>query len=168
MGNLKQCWQWAASPFQGISIMELTFGENINKKFHRFASDLETSCNDQFFLMGSFTIPRDFLNGIDFNQLLQRKPLGQELTRFALETPWNDQIFLMGSFTIPRDFLNGIDFNQLLQGKPLGQELTRFALETPWNDQIFSCRVSVTTVRQSFQRCDMLTSDYINWVLTGK
>ena len=43
--------------------------------------------------VGSFAIPRDFLNGIDFDRLLQGKPLGQELTRFALETPWNDQIF---------------------------------------------------------------------------
>jgi hypothetical protein len=41
-------------------------------------------------MFGSFAIPRDFLNGIHFDRLLKGKPLGQELTGFALETPWND------------------------------------------------------------------------------
>jgi hypothetical protein len=45
-------------------------------------------------LDGSFAVPRDFHNGTDFDRLLERKPLVQDLTKLTSETPWNEQIFV--------------------------------------------------------------------------
>jgi hypothetical protein len=44
---------------------------------------------------------KGFPYGIHFDRLLEGKPLGQELTGFALETPWNDQVFVLFELPLP-------------------------------------------------------------------
>jgi hypothetical protein len=94
-GNLKQVgWPWELLSKFGYPWADFASfrGKALGSRMRRFAS--ESPGNDQFSLDGSFAIPRDFLNGIHFDRLLEGKPLGQELTGFALESPWNDQIFI--------------------------------------------------------------------------